>query len=110
MKEKNSKLLSVIISLLIQVTYKAMSSLDPSADLTPQRGRVIKPRNETQHTFMGLYPGTTYLFTLKASTNKGFGPAVTTRISTKIAGKVLPSVNCVFSDLVTQFSFLSIIR
>ncbi|MEQ2212370.1 hypothetical protein XENOCAPTIV_029818 [Xenoophorus captivus] len=72
---------------LYEITYKALSSLDPSADLTTQRGRVFKLRNETHHLFVGLYPGTTYFFTLKASTNKGFGPPVTTRITTKIAGK-----------------------
>uniref|UniRef100_A0AAQ6AJL1 protein-tyrosine-phosphatase n=1 Tax=Amphiprion ocellaris TaxID=80972 RepID=A0AAQ6AJL1_AMPOC len=70
---------------LYEITYKALSSLDPSADLTTQRGRVFKLMNETHHLFVGLYPGTTYFFTLKASTNKGFGPPVTTRITTKIA-------------------------
>ncbi|XP_071242809.1 receptor-type tyrosine-protein phosphatase T isoform X9 [Salvelinus alpinus] len=75
---------------LYEITYKALSSLDPSADLTTQRGRVFKLRNETQHLFMGLYPGTTYFFTLKASTNKGFGPPVTTRIATKIAAPSMP--------------------
>jgi hypothetical protein len=35
---------------------------------------------------VGLYPGTTYSFTIKASTAKGFGPPVTTRIATKISG------------------------
>ena len=76
-----------LFTLLLQITYKALSSLDPSADLTTQRGRVFKLRNETHHLFVGLYPGTTYFFTLKASTNKGFGPPVTTRIATKIAGE-----------------------
>nr|XP_029137166.1 receptor-type tyrosine-protein phosphatase T-like [Labrus bergylta] len=75
---------------LYEITYKALSSLDPSADLTTQRGRVFKLRNETLHLFVGLYPGTTYFFTLKASTNKGFGPPVTTRISTKIAAPMMP--------------------
>uniref|UniRef100_A0A8C8GLS6 protein-tyrosine-phosphatase n=1 Tax=Oncorhynchus tshawytscha TaxID=74940 RepID=A0A8C8GLS6_ONCTS len=75
---------------LYEITYKALSSLDPSADLTTQRGRVFKLRNETQHLFVGLYPGTTYFFTLKASTNKGFGPPVTTRIATKIAAPSMP--------------------
>uniref|UniRef100_A0A7N6BRE3 protein-tyrosine-phosphatase n=1 Tax=Anabas testudineus TaxID=64144 RepID=A0A7N6BRE3_ANATE len=69
---------------------QALSSLDPSADLTTQRGRVFKLRNETHHLFVGLYPGTTYFFTLKASTNKGFGPPVTTRITTKIAAPMMP--------------------
>uniref|UniRef100_A0A7N9AQ06 protein-tyrosine-phosphatase n=1 Tax=Mastacembelus armatus TaxID=205130 RepID=A0A7N9AQ06_9TELE len=54
------------------------------------RGRVFKLRNETHHLFVGLYPGTTYFFTLKASTNKGFGPPVTTRITTKIAAPMMP--------------------
>lgn len=71
---------------LLQITYKALSSSDPSADLTTQRGQVFKLSNETHHLFVGLYPGTTYIFTLKASTNKGFGPPVTSPITTKIAG------------------------
>uniref|UniRef100_A0AAX7T273 protein-tyrosine-phosphatase n=1 Tax=Astatotilapia calliptera TaxID=8154 RepID=A0AAX7T273_ASTCA len=54
------------------------------------RGQVFKQRNETHHLFVGLYPGTTYFFTLKASTNKGFGPPVTTRITTKIAAPMMP--------------------
>ena len=80
-------LICFLLPVRLQITYKALSSLDPSADLTTQRGRVFKLRNETHHLFVGLYPGTTYFFTLKASTNKGFGPPVTTRITTKIAGK-----------------------
>uniref|UniRef100_A0A1A8JXN1 protein-tyrosine-phosphatase n=1 Tax=Nothobranchius kuhntae TaxID=321403 RepID=A0A1A8JXN1_NOTKU len=75
---------------LYEITYKALSSLDPSADLTTQKGRVFKLRNETHHLFVGLYPGTNYFFTLKASTNKGFGPPVTTRITTKIAAPMMP--------------------
>ncbi|XP_077948712.1 receptor-type tyrosine-protein phosphatase T isoform X6 [Gasterosteus aculeatus] len=75
---------------LYEITFKALSSLDPSADLTTQRGRVFKLRNETLHFFVGLYPGTTYFFTIKASTNKGFGPPITTRISTKIAAPMMP--------------------
>uniref|UniRef100_A0A8C6VWG9 protein-tyrosine-phosphatase n=2 Tax=Nothobranchius furzeri TaxID=105023 RepID=A0A8C6VWG9_NOTFU len=75
---------------LYEITYKALSSLDPSADLTTQKGRVFKLQNETHHLFVGLYPGTNYFFTLKASTNKGFGPPVTTRITTKIAAPMMP--------------------
>uniref|UniRef100_A0A673LJ51 protein-tyrosine-phosphatase n=1 Tax=Sinocyclocheilus rhinocerous TaxID=307959 RepID=A0A673LJ51_9TELE len=75
---------------LYEITYKALGSLDLSADLTTQRGRVFKLQNETHHLFVGLYPGTTYYFTLKASTNKGFGPPVTTRIATKIAAPSMP--------------------
>lgn len=74
---------------LFQITYKAVGSLDPTADLSSQRGKVFKLRNETHHLFVGLYPGTTYSFTIKASTIKGFGPPITTRIATKIAGIIL---------------------
>lgn len=70
----------------MQINYKAVGSLDPSADLSSQRGKVFKLRNETHHLFVGLYPGTTYSFTIKASTAKGFGPPVSTRIATKISG------------------------
>lgn len=73
----------------MQINYKAVGSLDPSADLSSQRGKVFKLRNETHHLFVGLYPGTTYSFTIKASTAKGFGPPVTTRIATKISGNFL---------------------
>uniref|UniRef100_A0A2K6E5H5 protein-tyrosine-phosphatase n=1 Tax=Macaca nemestrina TaxID=9545 RepID=A0A2K6E5H5_MACNE len=72
------------------INYKAVGSLDPSADLSSQRGKVFKLRNETHHLFVGLYPGTTYSFTIKASTAKGFGPPVTTRIATKISAPSMP--------------------
>ncbi|NXF96565.1 PTPRT phosphatase, partial [Eubucco bourcierii] len=73
-----------------QITYKAVGSLDPSADLSSQRGKIFKLRNETHHLFVGLYPGTTYSFTIKASTVKGFGPPITTRIATKISAPSMP--------------------
>ncbi|XP_077191518.1 receptor-type tyrosine-protein phosphatase T isoform X10 [Paroedura picta] len=75
---------------LYEITYKAVGSLDPTADLSNQRGKVFKLRNETHHLFVGLYPGTTYSFTIKASTIKGFGPPITTRIATKIAAPSMP--------------------
>ncbi|XP_030068034.1 receptor-type tyrosine-protein phosphatase T [Microcaecilia unicolor] len=75
---------------LYEITYKAVGSLDPSADLSSQKGRVFKLRNETHHLFVGLYPGTTYSFTIKASTMKGFGPPITTRIATKISAPSMP--------------------
>ncbi|OXB63099.1 hypothetical protein ASZ78_005442, partial [Callipepla squamata] len=77
-------------AMLFQITYKAVGSLDPSADLSSQRGKVFKLRNETHHLFVGLYPGTTYSFTIKASTVKGFGPPITTRIATKISAPSMP--------------------
>ncbi|XP_054836771.1 receptor-type tyrosine-protein phosphatase T [Eublepharis macularius] len=75
---------------LYEITYKAVGSLDPTADLSNQRGKIFKLRNETHHLFVGLYPGTTYSFTIKASTVKGFGPPITTRIATKIAAPSMP--------------------
>uniref|UniRef100_A0A4W2ENN5 protein-tyrosine-phosphatase n=1 Tax=Bos indicus x Bos taurus TaxID=30522 RepID=A0A4W2ENN5_BOBOX len=75
---------------LYEINYKAVGSLDPNADLSSQRGKVFKLRNETHHLFVGLYPGTTYSFTIKASTAKGFGPPVTTRIATKISAPSMP--------------------
>uniref|UniRef100_A0A8D0GVL3 protein-tyrosine-phosphatase n=1 Tax=Sphenodon punctatus TaxID=8508 RepID=A0A8D0GVL3_SPHPU len=75
---------------LYEITYKAVGSLDPTADLSNQRGKVFKLRNETHHLFVGLYPGTTYSFTIKASTLKGFGPPITTRIATKISAPSMP--------------------
>nr|XP_006006728.1 PREDICTED: receptor-type tyrosine-protein phosphatase T [Latimeria chalumnae] len=75
---------------LYEITYKAVGSLDPSAELASQRGRVFKMKNETHHLFVGLYPGTTYSFTIKASTAKGFGPPVTSRITTKISAPSMP--------------------
>nr|XP_020854352.1 receptor-type tyrosine-protein phosphatase T isoform X2 [Phascolarctos cinereus] len=75
---------------LYEINYKAVGSLDPNADLSSQRGKVFKLRNETHHLFVGLYPGTTYSFTIKASTSKGFGPPVTMRIATKISAPSMP--------------------
>ncbi|MGH0185123.1 UNVERIFIED_CONTAM: hypothetical protein FKN15_016911 [Acipenser sinensis] len=75
---------------LYEISYKATGSLDPRAELSSQRGRVFKLQNETHHLFVGLYPGTTYSFTIKASTAKGFGPPVTTRITTKISAPSMP--------------------
>uniref|UniRef100_A0A674AN53 protein-tyrosine-phosphatase n=1 Tax=Salmo trutta TaxID=8032 RepID=A0A674AN53_SALTR len=71
--ETNGVITLYEVSVIIYITFK-------SFNLTTQRGRVFKLRNETHHLFVGLYPGTTYFFTLKASTNKGFGPPVTTHI------------------------------
>lgn len=69
-----------------QITYKAVSSFDPEIDLSNQSGRVSKLGNETHFLFFGLYPGTTYSFTIRASTVKGFGPPATNQFTTKISG------------------------
>lgn len=48
---------------------------------------MIKPANETSNVFSNLYPGSTYSFTIRASTVKGFGPPVITQFTTKISGE-----------------------
>lgn len=70
-----------------QVSYKALSSFDTEFDLSNQSGKVFKTANETSHVFTGLFPGSTYSFTIRASTIKGFGPPVITQFTTKISGK-----------------------
>lgn len=70
----------------LQISYKALSSFDTEFDLSNQSGKVFKPANETSHVFTGLYPGSTYSFTIRASTVKGFGPPVITQFTTKISG------------------------
>lgn len=72
-----------------QISYKALSSFDTEFDLSNQSGRVLKPANETSHMFTGLYPGSTYSFTIRASTVKGFGPPVITQFTTKISGRTV---------------------
>lgn len=71
-----------------QISYKALSSFDTEFDLSNQSGKVFKPANDTSHVFSGLYPGSTYSFTIRASTVKGFGPPVITQFTTKISGTV----------------------
>lgn len=77
---------TAITSCVYQISYKAVSSFDPELDLSNQSGKVLKHGNETTHVFMGLYPGSTYSFTLRASTAKGYGPPVITQFTTKISG------------------------
>ncbi|KAG8571208.1 hypothetical protein GDO81_011557 [Engystomops pustulosus] len=76
---------------LYDISYKAVSSFDPEIDLSNQSGRIIKQGNETHYLFFGLYPGTTYSFTIRASTAKGFGPPITSQFTTKISAPSMPS-------------------
>uniref|UniRef100_A0A673VBQ6 protein-tyrosine-phosphatase n=1 Tax=Suricata suricatta TaxID=37032 RepID=A0A673VBQ6_SURSU len=76
---------------LYEITYKAVSSFDPEIDLSNQSGRVSKLGNETHFLFFGLYPGTTYSFTIRASTAKGFGPPATNQFTTKISAPSMPA-------------------
>ncbi|CAB1420370.1 unnamed protein product [Pleuronectes platessa] len=74
-----------------EISYKALSSFDTEFDLSNQSGKVFKPTNETSHVFTGLYPGSTYSFTIRASTVKGFGPPVITQFTTKISAPLMPA-------------------
>ncbi|XP_069576273.1 receptor-type tyrosine-protein phosphatase mu-like isoform X1 [Brachyistius frenatus] len=74
-----------------EISYKALSSFDTEFDLSNQSGKVFKPANETSHVFTGLYPGSTYSFTIKASTVKGFGPPVIIQFTTKISAPLMPA-------------------
>ncbi|XP_069587175.1 receptor-type tyrosine-protein phosphatase mu isoform X8 [Ranitomeya imitator] len=76
---------------LYDISYKAVSSFDPEIDLSNQSGRIIKQGNETHYLFFGLYPGTTYSFTIRASTAKGFGPPITSQFTTKISAPSMPA-------------------
>uniref|UniRef100_A0AAQ4RQU4 Receptor-type tyrosine-protein phosphatase kappa n=1 Tax=Gasterosteus aculeatus aculeatus TaxID=481459 RepID=A0AAQ4RQU4_GASAC len=74
-----------------EISYKAVSSFDPELDLSNQSGKIVKLGNETAHVFTGLYPGSTYSFTLRASTAKGYGPPVVTQFTTKISAPSMPA-------------------
>ncbi|XP_033933565.1 receptor-type tyrosine-protein phosphatase mu-like, partial [Pseudochaenichthys georgianus] len=74
-----------------EISYKALSSFDTEFDLSNQSGKVFKPANETSHVFSGLFPGSTYSFTIRASTVKGFGPPVVTQFTTKISAPLMPA-------------------
>ncbi|XP_062843495.1 receptor-type tyrosine-protein phosphatase mu-like isoform X1 [Trichomycterus rosablanca] len=76
---------------LYEISYKAVSSFDPVLDLSNQSGKVIKLGNETSHVFLGLYPGSTYSFTLRASTAKGYGPPAITQATTRISAPSMPT-------------------
>lgn len=56
------------------------------------RRTVSKLRNETYHVFSNLHPGTTYLFSVRARTGKGFGQTALTEITTNISGRCHPSI------------------
>ncbi|KAJ8374975.1 hypothetical protein SKAU_G00055550 [Synaphobranchus kaupii] len=75
---------------LYEISYMAVSSFDPEFNLANQSGKVFKHSNETSHMFIGLYPGSTYSFTVRASTVKGYGPPVITQFTTKISAPRMP--------------------
>uniref|UniRef100_A0A673FY85 protein-tyrosine-phosphatase n=1 Tax=Sinocyclocheilus rhinocerous TaxID=307959 RepID=A0A673FY85_9TELE len=65
----------------------SLHSFDPEFNLSNQSGKVLKLSNETSHVFTALYPGSTYSFTIRASTVKGYGPPTITQFTTKISRK-----------------------
>ncbi|XP_051909946.1 receptor-type tyrosine-protein phosphatase mu-like isoform X5 [Hippocampus zosterae] len=74
-----------------EVSFKALSSFDSDVDLSNQSGKVLKAANETAHVFTGLFPGSTYSFTIRAATAKGSGPPAVTQFTTKISAPVMPT-------------------
>ncbi|XP_061522937.1 receptor-type tyrosine-protein phosphatase mu-like isoform X2 [Phycodurus eques] len=74
-----------------EVSFKALSSFDSAVDLINQTGKALKAANETSHVFSGLFPGSTYSFTIRAATAKGFGPPAAAQFTTKISAPVMPT-------------------
>ncbi|NWU19773.1 PTPRU phosphatase, partial [Dyaphorophyia castanea] len=65
--------------------YQSIESSDPAVNVPGPRRTVSKLRNETYHVFSNLHPGTTYLFSVRARTGKGFGQTALTEITTNIS-------------------------
>ena len=70
-----------------QISYQSIESSDPAVNVPGPRRTISKLRNETYHVFSNLHPGTTYLFSVRARTGKGFGQAALTEITTNISGE-----------------------
>lgn len=71
-----------------QISYQSIESSDPVVNVPGPRRTISKLRNETYHVFSNLHPGTTYLFSVRARTGKGFGQAALTEITTNISGQL----------------------
>ncbi|XP_042194557.1 receptor-type tyrosine-protein phosphatase U isoform X2 [Callorhinchus milii] len=82
-----------------EISYQSIESSDPTLRIPGPRRTLSKPRNETYHVFSNLDPGTTYLFSVRASTGKGFGQTAQTEITTNISapafdyGEILPPLD-----------------
>ncbi|XP_039610726.1 protein tyrosine phosphatase receptor type Ma isoform X4 [Polypterus senegalus] len=76
---------------LYEIAFKAVSSFDPDFNLSNQSGKVFKHGNETHHLFVGLYPGSTYNFAIRASTAKGYGASSSSQFTTKISAPSMPA-------------------
>uniref|UniRef100_A0A670ZM41 protein-tyrosine-phosphatase n=1 Tax=Pseudonaja textilis TaxID=8673 RepID=A0A670ZM41_PSETE len=68
-----------------EISYQSIESFDPAVNVPGPRRTVSKLRNETYHVFSNLHPGTTYLFSVRARTGKGFGQTALTEITTNIS-------------------------
>ncbi|KAF7242462.1 Receptor-type tyrosine-protein phosphatase U [Varanus komodoensis] len=71
-----------------EISYQSIESSDPAVNVPGPRRTVSKLRNETYHVFSNLHPGTTYLFSVRARTGKGFGQTALTEITTNISGSI----------------------
>ncbi|KAK1116380.1 receptor-type tyrosine-protein phosphatase U isoform X1 [Acipenser oxyrinchus oxyrinchus] len=80
-----------------EISYQSIESSDPGINVPGPRRTVSKLRNETYHMFSNLQPGTTYLFSVRARTGKGFGQTALTEITTNISGKELHRVSMPWS-------------
>ncbi|MGH0118754.1 UNVERIFIED_CONTAM: hypothetical protein FKN15_062216 [Acipenser sinensis] len=72
----------------LSISYQSIESSDPGINVPGPRRTVSKLRNETYHMFSNLQPGTTYLFSIRARTGKGFGQTALTEITTNISAPV----------------------
>ncbi|XP_051892674.1 receptor-type tyrosine-protein phosphatase U-like [Pristis pectinata] len=70
-----------------KVSYQSTESSDPAVIVPSLLNPQLKSKNERYHMFVNLTPGTTYRFSVSASTSKGFGPETYTEITTNISGK-----------------------
>ncbi|XP_069081226.1 receptor-type tyrosine-protein phosphatase U isoform X1 [Pleurodeles waltl] len=68
-----------------EISYQSIESTDPAVNVPGPRRTVSKLRNETYHVFSNLHPGTTYLFSVRARTGKGFGQTALTEVTTNIS-------------------------
>uniref|UniRef100_H3BWJ5 protein-tyrosine-phosphatase n=1 Tax=Tetraodon nigroviridis TaxID=99883 RepID=H3BWJ5_TETNG len=72
-----------------EISYCGLHSFDPSFPLDQSVLTVSLPSNATNHTFSQLHPGVTYELSIRASTSKGFGQAVTLNITTNISAPTI---------------------
>ncbi|KAG5855891.1 hypothetical protein ANANG_G00001760 [Anguilla anguilla] len=72
-----------------EISYSSIRSFDPYVPLLQPSLTVTLPSNSSHHIFPQLHPGTTYQFSIRASTSKGPGLATTLNITTNISAPTL---------------------